>query len=93
MPSSQATSRRPTGAILAGSGFGIALASGVAALLAGLGVTVAMALLGWGLSLLGGLVLGLASSRTVWRTLSGQEFNGAKRWLPVPAPPRPSATR
>lgn len=38
MPSSQATSRRPTGAILAGSGFGIALASGVAALLAGLGV-------------------------------------------------------
>ena len=38
MPSSQATSRRHTGAILAGSGFGIALASGVAALLAGLGV-------------------------------------------------------
>jgi hypothetical protein len=24
-------------------------------------------------------------------TLSGQLFNGAKRWFPVPAPPRPSA--
>ena len=23
-------------------------------------------------------------------TLSGQEFNGAKRWFPVPAPPLPS---
>ncbi|MCE9642662.1 MAG: hypothetical protein K8S22_21290, partial [Betaproteobacteria bacterium] len=38
MDNPPATSRRPTGAILAGSGFGIALASGVAALLAGLGV-------------------------------------------------------
>ena len=25
--------------------------------------------------------------------LSGQELSGAKRWLPVPAPPRPSAMR
>ena len=55
-------------------------------LLAGLGVTVAMALLGWGLSLLGGLVLGLASSRTVWRTLSGQELPAQliRRLLAVP---------
>ncbi len=55
-------------------------------LLAGLGVTVAMALLGWGISLLGGLVLGLASSRTVWRTLSGQELPAQliRRLLAVP---------
>ena len=39
----------------------------------GLGVTVATALLGWMLSLMVGLPLGLASSRTVWRTLSGRE--------------------
>ena len=25
-------------------------------------------------------------------TLSGQELRGAKRWFPVPPPPRPSAT-
>ena len=25
--------------------------------------------------------------------LSGQLFSGAKRWLPLPAPPRPSAVR
>ena len=42
-------------------------------LLSGLGVTVAMALLGWGTSLFAGLVLGLASSRTIWRTLLGHE--------------------
>ena len=39
----------------------------------GLGVTVATALLGWLLSLLMGLPLGVASSRTVWRTLTGRE--------------------
>jgi len=39
--------------------------------LAGVGVTVGMALLGWGISLIAGLVLGLASSRTLWRTLLG----------------------
>ena len=33
-----ATSGKPVGAILAGSGFGIALVAGVAALFAGLGV-------------------------------------------------------
>ena len=40
-------------------------------LLKGLGVTVGVALVGWALSLLLGLVLGLASSRLVWRTLLG----------------------
>ncbi|MFM7264740.1 MAG: phosphonate ABC transporter [Cyanobium sp.] len=39
----------------------------------GLGVTVATALLGWLLSLLVGLPLGVASSRTVWRTVMGGE--------------------
>ncbi len=43
-------------------------------LLSGLAVTVAMALLGWGTSLFAGLLLGLASSRTLWRTLLGHEF-------------------
>ena len=43
-------------------------------LLSGLGVTVAMALLGWGISLFAGLVLGLASSRTLWRTLVGHKL-------------------
>ncbi|MEB3319299.1 MAG: phosphonate ABC transporter [Cyanobacteriota bacterium] len=40
--------------------------------LAGLGVTLAMALLGWTASLLGGLLLGGLSSRTVWRATTGQ---------------------
>ncbi|MFN7678324.1 MAG: PhnE/PtxC family ABC transporter permease, partial [Cyanobacteriota bacterium] len=39
--------------------------------LAGLGVTLAMALLGWTTSLVGGLVLGCASSRTLWRVGAG----------------------
>jgi phosphonate transport system permease protein len=39
--------------------------------LQGLGVTLGMALLGWSLSLLLGLVLGLLSSRLIWRQLSG----------------------
>ena len=40
-------------------------------LLQGLGITAGMALLGWALSLLLGLGLGLLSSRLIWRTLSG----------------------
>nr|WP_043325840.1 phosphonate ABC transporter [Cyanobium gracile] len=40
-------------------------------LLKGLGVTAGMALLGWAGSLVLGLLLGAASSRTVWRTLTG----------------------
>lgn len=40
--------------------------------LRGLGVTVAMALLGWALSLVLGLVLGVLSSRQVWRRCSGR---------------------
>jgi phosphonate transport system permease protein len=40
-------------------------------LLNGLGVTVGMALLGWALSLVLGLSLGLLSSRLLWRTLAG----------------------
>jgi phosphonate transport system permease protein len=40
--------------------------------LAGLAVTLAMALLGWTTSLLGGLLLGCLSSRTVWRVSTGQ---------------------
>jgi phosphonate transport system permease protein len=43
----------------------------LASLLCGLGVTVGMALLGWLISLLAGLVLGMASSRTVWATTLG----------------------
>ncbi|UPM50721.1 phosphonate ABC transporter [Synechococcus sp. A10-1-5-1] len=43
----------------------------LASLLKGLGVTVGVALLSWSLSLLLGLVLGLASSRLVWTTLIG----------------------
>ena len=42
--------------------------------LQGLGVTVGIALLGWAASLVLGLVLGLLSSRTVWRTLSGSAW-------------------
>ena len=39
--------------------------------LSGLGTTVAMALLGWSASLVFGVALGIASSRTVWRTCIG----------------------
>ena len=42
--------------------------------LQGLGVTVGIALLGWAASLALGLGLGLLSSRTVWRTLSGSAW-------------------
>ena len=52
----------------------------------GLGVTVATALLGWSLCLLVGLPLGVASSRTVWRTLAGQEAPALliRRLLAIP---------
>ncbi|MFO7629437.1 MAG: phosphonate ABC transporter [Prochlorococcaceae cyanobacterium] len=40
-------------------------------LLGGLAITVGLALLGWASSLVLGLLLGLASSRLVWRTCSG----------------------
>jgi phosphonate transport system permease protein len=46
----------------------------LASLLKGLGVTVGMALLGWILSLAAGLVLGLASSYSLWRTLLGRTW-------------------
>lgn len=39
--------------------------------LSGLAVTVAMALLGWATSLLGGMVLGVASSRILWQVAFG----------------------
>ncbi len=39
-------------------------------LLGGLAVTAGVALLGWAASLVLGLLLGIASSRTVWRTLA-----------------------
>ncbi len=40
--------------------------------LEGLAITLGMALLGWTTSLLGGLLLGCASSRTLWRETTGQ---------------------
>jgi phosphonate transport system permease protein len=43
----------------------------LASLLRGLAVTAGMALLGWAGSLVLGLLLGAASSRTVWHTLTG----------------------
>ncbi len=43
----------------------------LASLLKGLAVTAGMALLGWAGSLVLGLLLGVCSSRTVWRTLTG----------------------
>jgi phosphonate transport system permease protein len=43
----------------------------LASLLRGVAVTAGMALLGWAGSLVLGLLLGAASSRTVWRTLTG----------------------
>jgi phosphonate transport system permease protein len=54
--------------------------------LQGLGVTMGIALLGWAASLLLGLVLGLLSSRTVWRTLSGSSWPAEviRRLLAVP---------
>lgn len=52
----------------------------------GLAVTLGMALLGWALSLVAGLLLGLASSRTLWRTVSGRVWPAQliRRLLAVP---------
>jgi len=54
--------------------------------LSGLAITVAVALLGWAMSLLGGIVLGLASSRTLWRVASGHLWpaEGLRRLLALP---------
>ncbi len=54
--------------------------------LSGLGVTVAIALLGWALSLALGLLGGLLSSRTLWQTSSGQRWPAAliRRLLALP---------
>jgi len=54
--------------------------------LAGLGVTVGIALLGWAASLGLGLVLGLASSRVVWQTATGRRWPAelVRRLLAVP---------
>ncbi len=52
----------------------------------GLGVTVGIALLGWALSLVLGLVGGVLSSRTVWRTATGSALPAEliRRLLAVP---------
>jgi|694.fasta_scaffold00246_79 phosphonate transport system permease protein len=52
----------------------------------GLAVTVGMALLGWLVSLLVGVPLGLASSRTLWRTLTGSRWPAEviRRLLAIP---------
>jgi phosphonate transport system permease protein len=54
--------------------------------LSGLATTLGMALLGWAASLVLGLVLGLASSRVVWRTLAGVVWPSGliRRLLAVP---------
>jgi len=54
--------------------------------LEGLGVTVGMALLGWAASLVIGVALGAASSRTLWRTLVGRAWPAQvlRRLLAVP---------
>nr|WP_254216775.1 phosphonate ABC transporter [Synechococcus sp. CCY 9618] len=55
-------------------------------LVRGLGVTAGMALLGWAASLVLGLLLGVASSRTVWRTLTGTALPASliRRLLAIP---------
>ena len=52
----------------------------------GLAVTLGMALLGWVLSLVAGLLLGLASSRTLWRTATGRVWPALliRRLLAIP---------
>ena len=54
--------------------------------LAGLATTVGMALLGWVASLVLGVSLGVASSRTLWRTCCGRVWPGGwiRRLLAVP---------
>jgi phosphonate transport system permease protein len=61
-------------------------ASVLNAALSGLAVTLAVALLGWAVSLLGGILLGLASSRTLWTTATGQSWpaSGCRRLLAFP---------
>ncbi|MFM7086352.1 MAG: PhnE/PtxC family ABC transporter permease [Cyanobium sp.] len=58
----------------------------LASLARGLAVTAGMALLGWAVSLAAGLLLGLASSRTVWNTLLGRCWPAEliRRLLAVP---------
>ena len=58
----------------------------LASLARGLAVTAGMALLGWSLSLVAGLLLGLASSRTLWATLCGRVWPAGliRRLLAVP---------
>ena len=58
----------------------------LASLARGLAVTVGMALLGWALSLVVGLVLGLASSRTLWLTVCGRAWPAQwiRRLLAIP---------
>lgn len=55
-------------------------------LLQGLAITAGMALLGWACSLLIGVVLGLASSRLLWRTLIGHALPAEliRRLLAIP---------
>jgi phosphonate transport system permease protein len=52
----------------------------------GLFITLGMALLGWTASLLGGLLLGCASSRAVWRETTGHHWpaGAVRRLLAVP---------
>ncbi len=54
--------------------------------LTGLATTVGMALLGWAASLVLGLLLGLASSRTLWRSCWGQHWPAGliRRLLAIP---------
>ena len=54
--------------------------------LGGLAITLAMALLGWATSLLGGVMLGCASSRTIWRAATGQIWPAMvlRRLLAIP---------
>jgi phosphonate transport system permease protein len=58
----------------------------LASLLHGLAVTLGMALLGWLLSLLAGLCLGLMSSRTVWASVLGATWPAllSRRLLALP---------
>ncbi|MCS5699221.1 phosphonate ABC transporter [Cyanobium sp. FGCU-52] len=55
-------------------------------LLGGVGVTLGMAVLGWSASLVIGVLLGAASSRTVWRTLGGHPWPAEllRRLLAIP---------
>jgi phosphonate transport system permease protein len=54
--------------------------------LSGLAITLAVALLGWAMSLLGGIVFGLASSRTLWGVVSGHPWpaEALRRLLALP---------